>query len=82
MGITYLLDSHPKRAGPVLVIICIMRGLISFGVSYHTVDYVDAVGYVRLFGIYAGIMAVFGVLGIGVFVWGKRIRHWVVRWTN
>ena len=82
VGITYLLDSHPKRAGPVLVIMCLMRGLVSFGVSYHTVDYVDAVGYVRLFGIYAGLMALFGVLGIGVFVWGKRIRHWVVRWTN
>ena len=82
VGLTYLLDAHPQRAGPICVVICVCRGLISFGVSRNTVTYVDNVGFLNLFGIYTGIVGVFAVMGVAVFVWGKKLRIFCARWAN
>ena len=82
VGLTYLLDAHPQRAGPICVVICVCRGLISFGVSRNTVTYVGNVGFLNLFGIYTGIVGVFAVMGVAVFVWGKKLRMFCARWAN
>ncbi|ORY08808.1 major facilitator superfamily transporter [Clohesyomyces aquaticus] len=37
VGITYLVDSFPSKAGPLLLLLCAGRGFISFGLSYSTV---------------------------------------------
>jgi hypothetical protein len=75
VAITYLLDSYPARAGPVLVIICAFRGFISFGTSYGTTSFVQNNGYDGAFGVFGVLTAVFGLLGIPVYVWGKQIRR-------
>ncbi|KAF1955747.1 MFS general substrate transporter [Byssothecium circinans] len=78
-AITYLLDSYPARSGPVLVVITAFRGFISFGVSYGVAKFIDTAGYDGSFGTYAGLTGLFGLLGIPVFIYGKRIREFTGR---
>ncbi|KAF4465655.1 MFS transporter, partial [Fusarium albosuccineum] len=74
-GTTYVIDSHPKRAGAMLVVLPLTRGLVGFGISYHTAEYIKNIGAVATFGIYAGVSALVGVLGLVLFWKGKLLRH-------
>lgn len=74
VGSTYLMDSHPKRAGAILTVIPVTRGLISFGVSKNTVQYITATGALNTFGDYTGVGGMFLIMGIGVFLYGKKMR--------
>lgn len=82
VGTTYLLDAHPQRAGAIMVVIPVTRGLVSFGISYHTVDYVEGIGAAKTFGILSGIMGVFGLFGVVWYFKGKSIRHIFSKWTT
>lgn len=82
VAMTYLLDSYPARAGPMLIVICAFRGIISFGVSYGITPLVDGYGYDGAFGIFGGLTAAFGLLGIPVYLMGKRIRHCTGRFAK
>ncbi|CAI6093581.1 unnamed protein product [Clonostachys chloroleuca] len=75
VAITYLLDSYPQRASPLLIIICAFRGIISFGVSYGITPFIESQGYEGAFGIFAALTGIFGLLGVPVYFWGKKIRH-------
>lgn len=79
--ITYLLDSYPARAGPILVVICAFRGFVSFGTSYGVAKFVKSSGYDGSFGAYGGLTAALGLLTIPVFFFGKRIRGFTGRWA-
>lgn len=81
-AITYLLDSYPARAGPVLVVITAFRGFVSFGVSYGVAKFINGAGYDGSFGTYGGLTALFGMLGIPIFFFGKRIRKFTGRWAT
>jgi hypothetical protein len=82
VGTTYLLDAHPARAGAIMVVIPVTRGLLSFGISYHTVDYMNTIGAASTFGILSGIMGLFGLVGVGLYFTGKRIRQVFSKWAN
>ncbi|RSL41097.1 hypothetical protein CEP54_015924 [Fusarium duplospermum] len=56
----------------VLVIICVFRAIIAFGVSCGISPFVEVAGYGGAFG---GLNAFFGLLGIPVSIWGKSIRQ-------
>jgi hypothetical protein len=73
-AITYLLDSYPTRAGPILVVITAFRGFVSFGTSYGVAKFIETDGYDGAFGTYAGLTALFGLMGIPIFFYGKKIR--------
>jgi FtsH-binding integral membrane protein len=75
------LDAYPTRAAPSLVLLCAMRGVISFSLSYGTVDMYTAYGYDGAFGIFGGITAVFGLLGLVIYFTGKSLRKFVAPWT-
>ncbi|CZT18286.1 related to transporter protein HOL1 [Ramularia collo-cygni] len=81
-AVTYLLDSYPARAAPVLVVITAFRGFVSFGASYGVSKFIETDGYDGSFGAYAGLTALFGLLGIPVFLYGKRIRQFTGRWAT
>ena len=81
VGITYLLDSYPQRASPLLIIICAFRGIISFGVSYGISPFIERNGYDGAFGSLAALTGAFGLLGIPVFIWGKKIRQFTSKYT-
>lgn len=74
VAITYLLDSYPARAGPLLVIICAFRGIISFGVSYGITPFIQSAGYDGAFGTFGGLTAALSLMAIPIYFFGKRIR--------
>jgi hypothetical protein len=78
-AITYLLDSYPGSEGPILIIICAFRGIISFGTTYGISPFVERNGYDGAFGIFGALTFVFGVMGIPVYIWGKQIRKFTAR---
>ena len=82
VAITYLLDSYPARAGPLLVIICAFRGIMSFGVSYGIAPFIEHSGYTGAFGVFAALTGAFGVLGVPIYFFGKRIRAFTGRWAK
>lgn len=69
VGITFLLDAYPARSGPVLIVICALRGFISFGTSYGVSEFITTAGYDGAFGTYAGLTAMFGLIGIPIYIW-------------
>ncbi|KAE8362251.1 major facilitator superfamily domain-containing protein [Aspergillus caelatus] len=80
--ITYLLDSYPARAGPILVIVCAFRGIISFGTSYGTAPFVDLHGYDGTFNTFAALTGFLGLMGLPIYIWGKRIRAFTGRFAK
>lgn len=81
VAITYLLDSYPQRASSLLIIICAFRGIISFGVSYGIQPFIERSGYDGAFATFGGLTAALGLLGIPVFIWGRKIRQHTGRFT-
>jgi hypothetical protein len=80
-GMTYLLDAYPARSGPILVVICALRGFVSFGTSYGVAPFIARSGYDGSFGTYAGLTGAFGLIGVPVYFFGKRIRQFTGRWA-
>ncbi|RDW69865.1 putative synaptic vesicle transporter SVOP-2 [Coleophoma cylindrospora] len=81
LGYTYSLDSYPERAGPILVLICAVRGLISFGISFGVTRFITQLGYTRALDVCAIVMGVVGALGIPVYVFGRKIRLGTQKWA-
>lgn len=77
IGFTYSLDSLPERAAPVLVLICAVRGIVSFGISFGVTDFISSQGYQGALVICAILMGVLSLLGIPIFIFGKQIRGFV-----
>ncbi|TLD32766.1 hypothetical protein PspLS_00046 [Pyricularia sp. CBS 133598] len=81
IGTTYLIDAYPKRAGAILVVIPVTRGLVSFGISNGTVGYIANIGAANLFGVYAAVIAIFGIMGCALFWTGKSVRRFCAPWA-
>ncbi|GKT86546.1 MFS transporter [Colletotrichum tofieldiae] len=82
VGTTYLIDSHPSLAGAILVALPLTRGLVGFGVSKHTMQYLATLGPVNTFSIYAAISTAFCLLGIILYFTGKKVRGVCARLTQ
>ncbi|KAJ5088269.1 hypothetical protein N7456_011885 [Penicillium angulare] len=81
VGYTYSLDSYPERAAPILVLICAIRGLISFGISYGVTKFVAEQGYQGAFNICAIIAGVVAAFGLPVFLWGPKMRQFTMKYA-
>lgn len=81
-AITYLLDSYPARAGPLLVIVCAFRGILSFGTSYGTAPFIASHGYDGAFGTFGALTGAMGLLGVPIYIYGKKIRHVTGRYAK
>ncbi|OLN86163.1 putative MFS-type transporter C1271.10c-like protein 6 [Colletotrichum chlorophyti] len=82
VGMAYLIDSHPGFAGAILVALPVTRGLVGFGLSKHTTEYIANIGPVKTFGIYAAVSAAFCFLGIVLYFTAKRVRSLCARMTQ
>lgn len=82
IGFTYALDSYGERAAPLLVLICTVRGLVSFGISYGVTNFVESKGYDGALNICAIIVGVLSALGFPVYFFGKRIRAATAPWAT
>ena len=80
VGITYAIDSFPTRAGPLLVVICAGRGLISFGLAYSVLPAITAMGYDGAMVVEATIAGGLTLLAIPVYIWGAKLRLLADRW--
>lgn len=81
-SMSYLLDAYPARQGATLVLICCLRGVISFGINYGLADMQATMGYDGAYGLWAGLTALFGILGIPIYVYGHKIRQFTARWAT
>jgi MFS family permease len=81
LGYTYSLDSYPERAGAILVLICAVRGMISFGISFGVTSFISKLGYTSALNICAIVMGVVGIFGIPVYIFGKSIRSMTSKWA-
>ncbi|EFQ30151.1 major facilitator superfamily transporter [Colletotrichum graminicola M1.001] len=79
VGITYVVDSFPSKAGPLLLVLCAGRGFISFGLSYSTIPLINLIGYDGAMGIFAIISGVLGAIAFPVYYFGARIRMWATK---
>ncbi|KAH7146509.1 major facilitator superfamily domain-containing protein [Dactylonectria macrodidyma] len=79
---TYAIDSYPARSDAALVVLCFARGVISFGVSYGSLEFVQSQGYDGAFNICAIILGVLGALGLPIFFFGKQIRRLTQPWAE
>ncbi|KAH8894544.1 MFS general substrate transporter [Thozetella sp. PMI_491] len=80
VAITYLLDSFPNFAAPILILITAVRGFVGFGFSYIVTDFVARAGYIGCFGTYAGINFALGIVGAVIFFTGKRLRAFTAKY--
>jgi hypothetical protein len=79
VAITYVVDSWPVQAGPMLLVVAAGRGFISFGLSYALVPWVEKNGYDGSMRDLAIVCGVFALVGIPCYVFGKKIRAWSQR---
>ncbi|KAH8726892.1 major facilitator superfamily domain-containing protein [Phaeosphaeriaceae sp. PMI808] len=81
VGFNYLIESYPSIAGDCLVAVTTMRAIISFAWSFFVSDWVHHNGPAEVFGIFAMVMGIFGLLTIPMMIWGKRLRIWTAKWV-
>lgn len=77
VGITFAVDSFPQQAGPLLLLICTGRGIISFALGYSTVPLTDLTGYNGAMNIFAIICGILVGMGIPAYLFGSSVRRWV-----
>lgn len=80
-AIVYALDAYPTRSGPVLVVICAYRGILSFGKSYAVQPLIDLHGYDGAFLIYGILTGVIAAIGIPIYVFSAKIRAFCIKYT-
>ncbi|KAM0747706.1 MFS general substrate transporter [Meredithblackwellia eburnea MCA 4105] len=76
VGTTYLLDTHTRRSGAVLALICGCRGLVVYGLSFSILPEFTTLGFMNTFLVYVGIMGFLGLCGIGIYFGGHKLRAW------
>lgn len=81
IGFTYSLDSYGERAVPILTLICAIRGIISFGISFGVTDFVTKQGYDGAFNICAIIMGIISAFGLLIFFFGAKIRSYTTKYA-
>lgn len=79
VAITYVVDSWPMQAGPLLLNVAAGRGFLSFGLSFATVPWVTSQGYDGSMKIFAIVCGVFSLLVIPCYIFGEKIRKWSQR---
>lgn len=78
----YAVDSFSTRAGVLLFVIHAGRGLISFGLSYAVIPRISAIGYDGAMIAEASVCAGLTLLGVLIYVFGRRVRILADRWLQ
>lgn len=76
--LTWLLLSLSHACSPVLVTMSSIRLIIGFGFSVKAADWIETSGFMVVFGAYTALFGALSLLGIPVYLYGKRIRAWAV----
>lgn len=85
LTLAYAVDSHNANLSELLIIVCLGKQAISFGLSLELLHWVVEHGYVVIIiGAFVPILVVNNLMVLVFMVWGKRIRvamvsSWVAR---
>ncbi|GAB1738697.1 hypothetical protein NU219Hw_g3493t1 [Hortaea werneckii] len=74
IGFNYIIDSYNAISSDCFVMTTISRSVVSFAWTFFVADWVAADGAAMPFGIFGMIMAVFALLTIPLWLYGKRMR--------
>ncbi|KAF2208677.1 hypothetical protein CERZMDRAFT_114410 [Cercospora zeae-maydis SCOH1-5] len=74
VGFSYLIDSYGPLAADAFVMTTISRGVVSFAYSFFVTDWVKSAGPEIPFGIFGGILGLFTVMTVPMWLFGKRMR--------
>ncbi|OLL25166.1 putative MFS-type transporter [Neolecta irregularis DAH-3] len=75
-AITFTVDSYRPFAGEALVTLNLTKNLAGFAFSLFTNNFIDRDGTKTVFLTFGGIQLFVCLLGIPMYVFGKRARHW------
>ena len=78
---TYVVESYPEWAGPVLVNVASLRNIIGFGCSFRTTVWIAKLGFMRMFGLYAGLIAVMSLGLVPMYFYGRSISRYCGRYV-
>lgn len=78
---SYLIDSYAQLANDCFVMICILRGIISFAWTFFVSQSVQRDGYLIPLGGFTVIMGVFSLLILPVIWMDKRMRIATARYV-
>jgi len=72
---TYLASmTEPSHSLAAMTVVSVLRDMISFGMSYGVNNFAVKYGYLTSFGVYGMLVAVFGLMGVPVYFYGKVLR--------
>ncbi|CAK1366123.1 putative MFS-type transporter [Cercospora beticola] len=74
VGFSYLIDSYGPLAADAFVMTTIARGVVSFAYSFFVSNWVMSAGPEIPFGVFGGILGLFTILTVPVWLFGKRMR--------
>ncbi|KAI1848397.1 hypothetical protein JX265_008821 [Neoarthrinium moseri] len=74
IGFNYLIDSYSYLAADCFVMVTILRAIIAFAWTFFVAEWVAARGAAEPFGIFGMLMAIFSLLTIPLWLYGKRMR--------
>ncbi|SPO25652.1 related to synaptic vesicle transporter SVOP and related transporters (major facilitator superfamily) [Ustilago trichophora] len=77
---TYSIDAYPERAGAILLLYCSSRGIVSFGVSLSTVNFLEKAGPRGAFNVLAILFGVVSAFGIPLYFFGPAVRRFTARY--
>jgi len=75
----YILDGFHSLSNEVFVASMAFKNLLFYSMSYYVNNWVAVRGPMQMFGVFAGISAFFILLGVPMFIWGKRYRSFWAR---
>ncbi|EMC95506.1 hypothetical protein BAUCODRAFT_123934 [Baudoinia panamericana UAMH 10762] len=74
VGFNYLIESYGYMSSNCFVLTTIIRAVVSFAWTYFVADWIEQAGAAEPFGIFGMIMAIFALLTVPLWLFGKRFR--------
>jgi hypothetical protein len=69
-----LIESYYDVSGDCFVMTTIVRAVVAFAWTYFISEWIQSAGAALPFGIFGMLMAIFGLLTVPLWLYGKRCR--------
>ncbi|KAF2762120.1 MFS general substrate transporter [Pseudovirgaria hyperparasitica] len=80
VGFNYLIESYNAVSGDCFVAVTTMRAIVAFSWTFFVGEWVTSAGPAVPFGVFGGLMGLFSLMVIPIWVWGKRLRIVTEKW--
>lgn len=80
VGFNYIIEAYNAVSGDCFVMIVFARSIVSFAWTFFVSNWVESAGPMQPFGIFGMLLAIFTLLTVPVYIWGKRMRIATERW--